>query len=411
MTFDGRLKYLVLGALALLFFILNACTFNGLGVVLPYMVEELGWSWATAGVGFTLLGIACGLSGLIPALLIRKFGVSRTMLTGGTVLFSGFACLALTYNPFVYFLGTILLGIGFAICGQVPAVNVISHSFKKHSTAMGFYFTVGGLGSVAGPLIAYATQEITNEWRLFWGGAAIAALLLSMFTSAVTATRWNNKDAGTKAKASDATVGWSVRAAMRTPQYYVIVGAYTSLLLISTTVHGFAVQHLSDSGLGMGGAATVMSALALISAGASAVAGVAGEKMKPRALSMLSLATAIIGVVALMGGSSPVAIGIATLGLGVGIGFSYVSVAMLLLDVFGKRPNLELYSTMSLISTSAAIGPALGGFARDQLGSFSLVFLVCGLIGTAFFMALLLFKRPSAPGDAEETEAVLAPAC
>ncbi|HZF45313.1 MAG TPA: MFS transporter, partial [Sphingomonadaceae bacterium] len=209
---------------------------------------------------------------------------------------------------------------------------------------------------------------------------------------------------------SDTTAGWSVRAAMRTPQYYVIVGAYTSLLLISTTVHGFAVQHLSDSGLGMGGAATVMSALALISAGASAVAGVAGEKMKPRALSMLSLATAIIGVVALMGGSNPVAIGVATLGLGIGIGFSYVSVAMLLLDVFGKRPNLELYSTMSLISTSAAIGPALGGFARDQLGSFALVFLVCGLIGTAFLMALLLFKRPTQPGEGMETEAKLATA-
>ncbi len=410
MAFDGRLKYLVLGALALLFFILNACTFNGLGVVLPYMVEELGWGWGTAGVGFTLLGIACGLSGLIPALLIRKIGVSRTMLTGGTVLFSGFGCLALTTSAPIYFIGTVLLGIGFAICGQVPAVNVISHSFKKHSTAMGIYFTIGGLGSVAGPLIAYATQELTHEWRFFWGGAAIAALVLSMFTSAVTAKRWNNKDAATKAKGGEGQGGWGVRAAMRTPQYYVIVGAYTALLLISTTVHGFAVQHLADSGLGMGGAATMMSALALISAGASAVAGVAGEKMKPRNLSMLSLAAAIAGVFGLMGGSHVAAIAVATVGLGIGIGFSYVSVAMLLLDVFGKRPNLELYSTMSLISTSAAIGPALGGYMRDQTGSFSLVFLVCGLIGAAFLLALALFKRPTPPGDAEETQPALATA-
>lgn len=401
MTFEGRLRYLVLGALCLLFFILNACTFNGLGVILPYMVEDLGWTWGTAGIGFTLLGMACGLSGLVPALLIRKFGVSRTMLVGGSVLFSGFACLALTNSASTYFLGTILLGIGFAICGQVPAVNVISHSFKKHSTAMGIYFTVGGLGSVAGPLIAYATQEFTHDWRYFWGGAAVAAVLLSMFTSTVTANRWNNKDAGRKQQVAETSGGWTVGAAMRTPQYYVIVGAYTALLLISTTVHGFAVQHLSDSGLGMGAAATMMSALALISAAASAIAGVAGEKMMPRNLSILSMAAAVVGVLALMGGANVAAIMIATIGLGVGIGFSYVSVAMLLLDVFGKRPNLELYSTMSLISTSAAIGPALGGFVRDRLGSFSLVFLACALIGAVFLVALVLLKRPTLAGAAE----------
>jgi MFS family permease len=222
-----------------------------------------------------------------------------------------------------------------------------------------------------------------------------------MLTSAVTANRWNNRDAGRKQQAAEATGGWTVRAAMRTPQYYVIVGAYTALLLISTTVHGFAVQHLSDSGLGMGGAATMMSALALISAAASAIAGVAGEKMMPRNLSILSMAAAVVGVVALMGGANIAAIMVATVGLGIGIGFSYVSVAMLLLDVFGKRPNLELYSTMSLISTSAAIGPALGGFVRDRLGSFSLVFLACALIGAVFLVALVLLKRPTLAEAAE----------
>lgn len=402
MTFDGRLRYVVLGAFSLVFFLLNACTFNGLGVILPYMVEDLGWSWTTAGVGFTLLGIACGLSGLVPALLIRRFGVSKTMLAGGLVLFGGFACLALATSAPVYFLGTILLGVGFAIGGQVPAVNVISHSFEKHSTAIGAYFTAGGLGSVAGPLIAFGTQELTSNWRLFWGGAALAALVFSSVTSAVTANRWNTKGEEAQSEKAEAKEGWTVRAALRTPQYYTIVGAYTSLLLISTTVHGFTVQHLADSGLTMGAAATMMSVLALVSAGASAVAGVAGEKITPRSLSMLSLGSAIVGVLALVGSSNIAAVVVATLGLGIGLGFSYVSVAMLLLDVFGKRPNLELYSTMSLISTSAAIGPALGGYVRDQMGGFGAVFFACGLIGGAFFLMLALFKQPARPVDALE---------
>ena len=398
MTFDGRLRYVVLGALCMIFFVLNAATFDALGVVLPYMVEELGWTWAIAGVGFTLLGVACGLSGLLPAILIRKFGVSRTILAGGMVLLSGFSCLGLTNTAMVYFIGTILLGVGFTICGQVPAVSVISHSFEKRSTAMGIYFTAGGLGSVAGPLIAFQTQELTGEWRFYWAGAATAAVLLTVFTAIVTANRWNGAAlAGNDKKRMEDSTGWSASKAFRTPQYYIIVGAYTSFLLINTTVHGFAVQHLADTGFDIGSAAWVMSSLAFISAGASAVAGVAGEKMRPLHLTALSLTATMVGVLALAFGSNFALIAIAVIGLGIGLGFSYVSVAVLLLDVFGKRPNLELYSTMSLISTTAAIGPALGGYIRDQTGSFTYVFLACGVMALVFLTALLLMKRPGRP--------------
>lgn len=408
MTFDGRLKYIVLGALSMLFFVLNAATFNALGVILPYMVADLGWTWAIAGMGFTLLGIACGLSGVLPALLIRRAGVSRTMLVGGLVLLGGFSCMGLTHSAMVYFVGTVLLGIGFSICGQVPAVNVISHSFKRHSTAMGFYFTVGSLGSVAGPLIAFATQQMTGQWRFYWAGAAIVSVVLSIFTATVTANRWNGGDARDGNRQAAARTGWHLRDAMRTPQYYVIVGAYTSLLLINTTVHGFAVQHLSDKGINVGSAATVMSILAMISAGSAAIAGLAGEKLKALKLTLLALGGTVTGVLALAFGSNMAVIALATLGLGIGFGFSYVSVAMLLLETFGKRPNLELYSAMTLISTTAAIGPALGGFVRDHTGSFFYVFVACASLGLIFFISLILMKFPTQPDTADEEPAAAA---
>lgn len=410
MTYEGQAKYLVLAAFCLLFFMLNAFTFNGLGVILPYMVEELGWTWTTAGLGFTLLGLACGLSGLAPAILIRQFGVPRTMLTGGAILVAGFACLALAQDALLYFSGTILIGIGFSICGTVPGVNVISHSFKRSSTAVGIYFSAGGLGAVTGPLLAYAAQELTGEWRYYWVGAAASAIALSVFAAIVTGNRMvDQNQTDTERQASSQQV-WSVRKALRTFQYYVIVGAYTSFLLINTTVHGFAVQHLSESGMTMGTAATVMSIIALISAAGSTAAGMAGEKIGARELTILSLSATVIGVVALVAGSSWLAVSVAVVGLGIGFGFSYVSTAMLLLDMFGKEANLELYSAMSLISTAAAVGPALGGIARDQLGSFSLVFVCCGALGFIFLAALVWMRSPARPKDAiaEETERALA---
>lgn len=406
MVFDGRLKFLVLAALSLLFFMLNACTFNGLGVVLPYMVEELGWAWAVAGLGFTFLGLACGLSSLAPAIAIRRIGVSRTMLLGGAILVVGFACMAVARTPVLYFAGTIFLGIGFSLCGTTAGINVISHSFERASTAIGIYFTAGGLGAVAGPLIVYGTQEITGDWRYYWVGSAVAAVLITGFAALVTRNRTDLLASEEEQKPAVSQDGWLARDAFRTVQYYVVVGAYTAFLLINTTVHGFAVQHLADTGMTMGGAATVMSAIALLSAAGSMGAGMAGEKIGPRELALISLSGTVLGVLALIAGGSWIAVTVAIIGLGVGFGFSYVSTANLLLDLFGKRSNLELYSTMSLVSTAAAIGPALGGMIRDETGSFALVFAACAALGFLFLLALLGMRKPERPAEAMEAAPV-----
>jgi Sugar phosphate permease len=410
MTYEGRKKYLALGAFSLLFFMLNAFTFNGLGVVLPYMVEEMGWAWAVAGLGFTFLGVACGLSSLAPAISIRRLGVSKTMMIGGALLLTGFMCLAATTTALVYFIGTMFLGVGFSMCGTTGGVNVISHSFQKRSTAMGVYFTAGGMGAVVGPLIAWATQELTGEWRHYWWAAAIAAVILSMFAAVVTSDRPGDVEVSAKPEKAMATDGWTAKAAMRTVQYYIVVGVYTSFLLINTTVHGFAVQHLTETGLTMGAAATVMSAIALISAAGSMIAGMAGEKIGARELTLLSISATSLGVIALMIGGNLFTVSLAVIGLGVGFGFSYVSTAMLMLNLFGKRSNLELYSTMSLISTAAAIGPALGGIIRDETGGFMLVFLGCGVLGFIFVAALVLLRAPENPQQeaTEDAEPALA---
>ena len=80
---------LSLAALSALFFLITAATFTSLGVVLPAMVTELKWSWADAGLGFTLLSVACGLASYAPTVAIRRFGVRPTLLAGAGVLAAG----------------------------------------------------------------------------------------------------------------------------------------------------------------------------------------------------------------------------------------------------------------------------------------------------------------------------------
>jgi MFS family permease len=278
MVFEGRARYLVLAALSLLYFLLTATTFNSLGLVLPSMVTELKWNWAEAGFGFTLLGLACGLTGMVPAVMIRRIGVSMTVLAGALLLMAGFITLAATHSVLAYDVGTILLGLGFSICGTVPGVHVISHSFQRQSTAIGIYFSCGSLGSVAGPLLFYAVNAHADNWRTYWIIAAGIALALGLFAASVTSSKYATIYDAANAAPVDPNA-WTARAALRTPAFYVIVAAYSVFLLVNTTIHSFAAQALQELGFSMGATASLLSMGAMIGAVGSTVGASWGKAL------------------------------------------------------------------------------------------------------------------------------------
>ena len=138
---QARLSHplLVLASFSLLYFLVSADTFSSLGVVLPVMVQELGWNWTEAGLGFTFLGLACGLSSLVPTVLIRRIGVRGTLLAGTALLVLGFGGLALTHSVAVYLAATLVIGIAFSLTTTVPGTHVLATTFQRQSLALGTY--------------------------------------------------------------------------------------------------------------------------------------------------------------------------------------------------------------------------------------------------------------------------------
>ncbi len=85
--------WLLLLTVSLASFWVNAGAFTTLGVLLPRMIREMGWGWTEAGLGFTILGAAVGLSSYFPRYLIRRHGVRAALIVGTLVMASGFASL------------------------------------------------------------------------------------------------------------------------------------------------------------------------------------------------------------------------------------------------------------------------------------------------------------------------------
>jgi MFS family permease len=395
-------RWFTFSALSLIFFVVSAGAFSSLGVVLPAMVQELHWNWTEAGTGYTILGLACGLASLLPAVLIRRLGVRGTMAAGMVCMTAGFAAMALTQSVGLYLVATALIGLSFALVSTVPGTHVLTDLFRNRSTALGAYFTLGALGQVAGPLLFVGVHELTHGWRPYWWMFVGLALIAGVLAIAATPGKRDESGHVTAAPEIDGPAGvlnalreWTVRRALATPQFYVIVGGYTTFLLINTTAHGFAVQHLSERGVDPRAAASMLSLEALIGAGVTLLGGVIGERVSAKTLMIASLSAISVGVAGLAMASGWGLMMVYALGVGLGLGLSLLASTVLLLEYFGKKPNLELFSIMCLISTSAALGPAVGGWARDTLGSFTSMFWVCVAITCAVLAATLFMRPPS----------------
>jgi MFS family permease len=392
-------RWFAFAAVSLLFFLVSAGTFSSMGVVLPSMVKELGWNWKEAGLGYTFLGLACGLASFVPAFLIRAIGVKGNLFIGMLVLAAGFAALALARSPIVYLAATLLLGLGFSLNGTVPGTHVLTGMFRRKSAMLGAYFTIGALGGVAGPLVYVIVDQTTHGWRPYWWTFVAASVLFGLFAIAVTPTDFGPPIETQEQVDAHALIqgfkDWTVRAALRKPQYYVIVGAYTMYLLVNTTAHGFGVEHLRERGVDKTVAAAMMSLEALIGAVVSLAGGVIGEKIGPKALLVVAMTALTLGMAGLAEARGYPLMLVYAVGMGIGFGLTFIASTVLLLDYFGKPPNLELYSTMCLISTSAALGPAVGGWARDTFGGFTDLFLLCAGAAALMLVATVSMRPPS----------------
>jgi MFS family permease len=188
---------------------------------------------------------------------------------------------------------------------------------------------------------------------------------------------------------------WTVRRALMTPQFYVILGVYTTYLLINTTAHAFAPQHLIEHHVAKVDAAAMLSLEAAIGVAVSLVGGWLGERVPTKILMLVCMGAVAIGQFALAEARDWGLMSVFAVGVGIGYGLSFTPPTVMLLKYFGKRANLELFSIMCLLSTIAAAGPAIGGKAHDMTGSFEGLFLVCGVVTVAMFLATLFLKPPA----------------
>ncbi|HWA69486.1 MAG TPA: MFS transporter [Rhizomicrobium sp.] len=385
--------WLTLGLMSALFFIITAATFDSLGLVLPAMVAELGWSWTQAGLGFTLLAVFCGVTATVPAALIRRLGVRANLLIGSAVMGCAYLCLARAHGLALYFIGASLAGLGFTLLDTVPGTYLLARLFPRPAFAIGLYFTIGGLGAIFGPLFYFAVIGVTGEWRSYWilvGALVVAAgVLAALLVDART-----DVSAAAEADPDISPESWTARAAMKTVQFWVLAAAYSAFLFCGITANSVSVAHLIQQGVTAMLAGAMIGISGVLNAAARLAGGLLTRFVNARLLLLASLACLIIGLVALSQARSLPMMLVYAAGIGVGYGLTFFASSILLLNYFGRRPYLELFSTVNLISSVGAVAPFLAGLSRDRLGAFTPFFLGLSALVAVVLAAAALMRPP-----------------
>jgi len=183
---------------------------------------------------------------------------------------------------------------------------------------------------------------------------------------------------------------------VRTPQFYVLVAAYFSHLLAGISAASLTQAHLTQLGVIGAAAAGALSLEGLMQVVARLGGGAIGDRIDPRWLLVLAQGLLVAGLLALSHATTPLLQMLYAVGVGVGFGLTVLAVSLLLLNYFGRRNNVELFSLTCLVGAVSAAGPFIGGAARDRLGSFTPAFLLFAAVAAVVFVAALFMRPPKA---------------
>lgn len=388
----GFRAWTTLALTSALFFIITAASFSSLGLALPAMVAEMGWSWTSAGFGFTLLGFFCGITSAVPASLIRRFGVRANLLAGSVVMGLAFVCLAEADGLLLYFVGASLMGLGYTLLDSVPGTYLLSRLFARPSFPFGLFFTIGGLGGVAGPLIYNAMIGTTSHWRSYWLLIGAAVVLIGL-VAALGVDAKTDVGAAAEADPDISTQAWTLREALQTRQFWIIAAAYSAFLFCGITANSVSVAHLTQHGVAAVIAGSMVSVEALLNSAARLTGGIVSRFVRAKTLLAVALTSLVIGLLALTAARDLPMMLLYAGGIGIGFGLANFAATILLLDYFGRGAYLELFSAVNLIGTVGAVAPTLAGIARDRIGTFT-PFLIGLAVLVALVMLAVVMMRP-----------------
>lgn len=142
-----------------------------------YVTEELGASTSIVGLGFTVAGIANGLILLRAGRITDLKGRRYSLLVGSYFVFLGLLVMTFAFDPLLYILAMMLMGLGGAFYGSAPAALVGDVVKGRGGRVIAFFQMAGDAGMMVGPVVLGLIKDQASFQASFL--ATLALFLVS----------------------------------------------------------------------------------------------------------------------------------------------------------------------------------------------------------------------------------------
>lgn len=416
--------WILLAIIGLIYMICVGAGFYGLSVMMPAMIDDLGWTRAEASAGFSLMAMVLGLSGPLITTMMDKIGPRITIIIGGFISAASAVILYRYHSLTVYYFATALLGFGLTMQVVLPGTQLITQWFqRRRAMALGIFMACGGLGGVIGAPVFTWLITAFDDWRPVW----LAVGLVSLFASALSAIFIRNKpedigltmdglsagstekSEGQKSKAArvyKTNLNWSVAEALRDRNCWFIITAGAIAVTGHMIISSQLVLHSRDLGISAVIAASALGIQGFATTGGRLLAGLLGDNtFEPRTIFLFGISSELVGMllITLADQSAVLYAGVVFFGLGFGLGL--VSATTLFANYYGPNNMAPLLSYRILLGTLlGGAGVVICGYAADVFGGYSQAFYFYSVVLLLGTLLVVLIRTPRLEHSAASTE-------
>ncbi len=367
-----------------------AFAFNVLGrgagetyaVFLLPLEREFGWSRSQLTSVYSVYLLVGGLIAPLVGTLFDRIG-PRAVYTAGLFVLAAAYLLASTLSSLwqFYLYAGFLIGLGVALVGMVPASGLLSRWYHTRlSAAIGIAYSAVGCGTL---LFVPAAQVLLThlDWRGTYRTLGLA--LLVCLPLAAFAVPWRKFAAGhaehrRRHHAAGSAAGWTLRAAMRTPTYWGLVGIFFFTAMGIFTVLPQTVVFLIDAGMAPVVAATAYGVTGMLSVASVAGIGFAAVRFGYRRTVTASFFGSGLGIALLIAISYQASgwlLAAYALAFGLCQGVRGPIVSAICTNKFAGPRVATIYGTIYAANAfGAAFGSLVGGVLHDATGGYRAVF-------------------------------------
>lgn len=370
-----------------------------LSIFLQPIVEAMGWS-RTGVAGAALLNFLCmGVGAFMWGSLSDRYGTRAVVLSGGALMGVGMvlASQATTLLQFQLLYG-VIVGVA-AGSFYAPLISTTTRWFTENRS-LAVSLVAAGLSVGSTVMAPLSRWLITSyDWRTaMW---VIGDLVWLVVIPAALLVRNPPGSTATAAARAAAAPGLTIGQVVRTPQFAAVALTHFACCAAHSGPIFHMVTHAIDRGVPAMAAATVLSAAGLASLTGKIGCGIFADRIgaKRTLVAGLALQAVAISLYLFTGGLA------SFYALAAVFGFAYGGVmplyAIVVREYFGERIMGSAFGAVSLAATlGMALGPWLGGWAYDAVGSYAWMFIGSSAIGLGAVAIALTFRPPQLVGAA-----------